>query len=130
MTMRVHTDKRAVERAMDKARRAVSAGAIYFQGEAKKTLSASGRGRKHSGLNYRSSKPGDPPTVQTGTLRRSIQSDLSQANKGLARVGTNIKYASYLEWGTRNMAPRPFMRPTLKRSRSGMMKAIRREAER
>lgn len=56
------------------------------------------------------SKPGEPPYVQTGTLRRSITHEVIDS-KFLGRVGTNVEYAKPLEYGTRNMRPRPFMRP-------------------
>jgi len=63
-------------------------------------------------INTYRSKPGEPPRVQTGTLRRSITHELSKAVP-VARVGTNVVYGKHLELGTRNMAPRPFMRPAM-----------------
>lgn len=60
------------------------------------------------------SAPGQPPGVDTGTLRRSVQVDRSQVDSELkARVGTNVEYARPLEYGTINMAARPWMRPTV-----------------
>lgn len=48
--------------------------------------------------------------VKTGTLRRSIHSVFS--NGGLTGVvGPSVEYGKFLEWGTRHMAARPFMRP-------------------
>jgi HK97 gp10 family phage protein len=72
------------------------------------------RGRFYSGAQTRSSAPGEAPAVQTGNLVRSIASDKPRA---LTRdVGTNVKYGVYLEFGTRKMAPRPFLKPALKKS--------------
>ena len=48
--------------------------------------------------------------VDTGTLRRSIHTVLSKG--GLrAVVGPSADYAEYVEFGTRYMAARPYMRP-------------------
>jgi HK97 gp10 family phage protein len=48
--------------------------------------------------------------VDTGTLRRSIHTVFS--NGGLkALVGPSVAYSIYVEFGTRFMAARPYMRP-------------------
>ena len=78
------------------------------------------------------SQPGGIPHVQTAHLKRNI----GVAMKGIssARVGTGIGnresvgYALWLEKGTRDMAPRPFLRPALKRNRRRIQKAIGRRA--
>ena len=52
--------------------------------------------------------------VDTGRLRSSIVNELGRDGRGLvARVGTNVEYAPYLELGTRRMSARPFLRPAL-----------------
>ena len=69
--------------------------------------------RKH----HTPSSPGNPPSVDTGHYRRSIQMDgtgLSRPNP-FVLVGSNVKYGPYLEFGTRNMQARPHWRPTLKK---------------
>lgn len=83
-------------------RNAVSASALILQREMKQMLSRPGRGRLHAGLRYPSSLPGDPPTVQTGHLRRSVQVDLSGLVGTIprARVGSNVPYGRWLEYGT------------------------------
>jgi HK97 gp10 family phage protein len=48
--------------------------------------------------------------VDTGTLRRSIASVFS--NGGLTGVvGPSVFYGKFIEFGTRRMGARPFMRP-------------------
>jgi HK97 gp10 family phage protein len=48
--------------------------------------------------------------VKTGTLRRSIHSVFS--NGGLTGiVGPSVLYGKFVEFGTRRMGARPFMRP-------------------
>ncbi len=46
--------------------------------------------------------------VDTGRLRASIIVS-EEPNKVI--VGTNVKYAPYVEYGTYKMNPQPFMRP-------------------
>jgi HK97 gp10 family phage protein len=61
------------------------------------------------------SKPGEPPHVQTGRLRQSIQPSPARVTGTVieGEVSTNVEYAPGLEYGTRKMAARPFMRPAL-----------------
>lgn len=48
--------------------------------------------------------------VKTGTLRRSIHSVFE--NGGLTGlVGPSVSYSAFVEFGTRHMAARPYMRP-------------------
>jgi len=55
--------------------------------------------------------------VDTGRLRQSI--GLQKVGDGHYRVGTNVVYAPYVEFGTRRMAAQPFMRPALEAVRGG-----------
>lgn len=64
---------------------------------------------------HQASAPGDPPAVDTGRLRQSIVA--LKIEPGRWRVGTNLEYALYLEFGTRRIAPRPFMRPAADKER-------------
>ncbi len=72
---------------------------------------------------HRASAPGDPPAPDTGTLRRSAF--VERTERGV-RVGVAMPYAAPLEFGTtragtgRNVtiAPRPFMRPALAKTRA------------
>jgi HK97 gp10 family phage protein len=48
--------------------------------------------------------------VRTGTLQRSIHTVIS--NNGLtATVGPSVNYGIFVEFGTRHMGARPYMRP-------------------
>ena len=66
---------------------------------------------------HRASAPGDPPTVRTGRLRRGIQMARPARKRAATRIGwvigVNVKYAPFLEFGTRRMRPRPFVKPVL-----------------
>lgn len=64
---------------------------------------------------HQASAPGDPPAVDTGDLRSRI--GVQKIKPGHYRVGTNLIYAPWLEFGTRRMKARPFMRPALEKVR-------------
>lgn len=66
------------------------------------------------------SGPGKPPAVVSGQLDASI--DVKKANNGRridATILIQATYASFLEYGTKNMAARPFVRPAMKRAEKG-----------
>lgn len=81
-------------------------------------LSQPGRGREYQrgNVTHRASAPGDSPAVDSGRLRASI--GVQKRGEGHYRVGTNVEYAPLLEFGTRKMAPRPFMRPAVEKVKS------------
>ena len=58
---------------------------------------------------------GKPPGVDTGMLRASIDVEFFRDGTDtlVARVGSNLDYARWLELGApgRNLEPRPFLRP-------------------
>lgn len=58
------------------------------------------------------SKPGDPPNTDTGRLKQSIKFDFKQGGR-VGRVGTNLRYGAYLEFGTQDMEPRPWLSTAL-----------------
>lgn len=69
-------------------------------------------GRSRKGLDP--SKPGEPPKKLTGHLRMNIRKEFDPALvEGRVGVGTNVPYSKHLELGTRKMAARPWLRPTL-----------------
>ena len=88
-----------------------------------------GRGRGARNLRaagfHRASAAGFPPAVNTNRLRASFISDqLGQWKYGFARVdqtetktilnyGSRVTYAPMLEYGTRRMRARPYLRPTV-----------------
>lgn len=54
------------------------------------------------------SKPGDPPNTDTGRLVQSVKFEFSKGFQQ-GRVGSNLKYAAWLEFGTEKMGPRPWL---------------------
>ena len=65
-----------------------------------------------------SSPPGGPPYVRTGTLLRSFRTRPAKriGKRVVLTLGTNVLYARPLEYGTRNMAARPYFGPTVRDS--------------
>lgn len=59
--------------------------------------------------------------VKTGRLRASITHKV--LDERTAIIGTNVKYAPYVEMGTRRMAARPFLRPAAE-NHAALYKAI------
>jgi HK97 gp10 family phage protein len=100
----------------------VGAGSFRRGKDGKLQLVRRGAARTKIDVTDRASRPGDPPAPDTGTLRNSIAHEVVSSQR--VRVGTNVEYAPFLEFGTARMAPRPFMRPALAMSRQQMADAI------
>ena len=63
-----------------------------------------------------SGRPG--PNVITGRLRSSITWQLIETPDGLvARIGTNVEYAAFVEKGTDRSAAYPYLKPALQAAR-------------
>lgn len=62
---------------------------------------------------HTASAGGEPPSSDTGNLLGSIGHRLGVDEYVYGEVYANARYASWLELGTRYMAPRPFLRPAL-----------------
>lgn len=105
---------------------------------------------------HAASSPGQPPAVDTGRLRASISTNWTQSGMARGRVdskaleedgignpggkninpfsggqfkvavGTNVDYGPPLEFGTVNMAARPFMRPAYDFNRNKITKMMAR----
>ena len=76
--------------------------------------------------NHRASAPGEYPARDTGGLKVRAE----PRSNGAALVATPGKQARALEHGTRNMAPRPFMRRSLDETQDEAEDRIRRAIDR
>lgn len=114
------------------AERAIKAGAALLVAEVGATLAAGnpGRGRvyKRGNVSHQASAPGDAPASDTGNLRQSITAEIRDGGLS-ARVGPALgddpNYAVFLEYGTRKMAARPFLRPTAARVKEQLGETMR-----
>ncbi len=113
---------------------AVTTAALMLEADIKKSMTNTPRmpfSRKGRGVGrfHRPSAPGFPPAVDFGTLRASINhqitTDMTGIN-GFVGVEAGVKYGLFLELGTRNMAARPFLRPALVRNHDRIEAIVRR----
>lgn len=72
--------------------------------------------KPHTKSHYTASAPGEPPARRTGNLRLSWNGTVESSSTGsglrvTAVLESQERYSTYLENGTRRMAPRPFKQP-------------------
>jgi HK97 gp10 family phage protein len=71
-------------------------------------------GKNTDGVLHRASAPGEAPANDTGRLAGAIKADI---NGKQAEVVADTEYAAWLEFGTRDIEPRPFMVPAMEKER-------------
>lgn len=95
--------------------------ALMVERDVKKSFPKVGSGRVYSkgkGKFHIASMPGGVPAIDTGNLRASIQSKVQvRGINVLGEVGSDMSYSLYLEVGTRTMAKRPFLMPTIRKDK-------------
>lgn len=72
--------------------------------------------KPHTKSHYTASAPGEPPARKTGNLRLNWNGTVESSSTGsglrvTAVLESQERYSTYLENGTRRMAPRPFKQP-------------------
>ena len=120
----------------------------------KKSFTSPGTGKKsrRSGkggnrLFHRASLPGQPPAIDTGVLRASVNSEVDvKGINVIGRVGSDIdiikkrasskgvhiktqsglQYGFFLEVGTTNIRARPWLRPALEKMSGHILKVFKR----
>lgn len=111
--------------------------ALLVESDVKKGFTKQGGGRQYG--KHVASKPGQPPAIDTGTLRSSIMSEVEITGLSVigrvgpdvekiavkAEAGTDVNYGYHLELGTSKMQPRPFLRPALLRTRKQVAKIFK-----
>jgi len=99
-----------------KQKLAVAESVVLIHGNAVKSIQAVGDGTPEMRYDPKRvvsvSKPGDPPNSDTGRLVQSIKFDFKKDGL-VGRVGSNLKYAAWLEFGTERMDPRPWLAPAI-----------------
>ena len=79
------------------------------------------------------SSPGQPPGVKSGKLKRNIRSRVDRKKLVLqVGVSADVDYALALELGSpsRNLAPRPYLRPAIKRVGARVRTRLRKAGKR
>jgi HK97 gp10 family phage protein len=87
-----------------------------------KASPASGNTYARRSIRHTASSQGNPPRVDTGRLINSIKMIFGRFE---AIVGTNVDYGRHLEFGTKNMEPRPWLFPALERERRNFVSRIK-----
>lgn len=67
------------------------------------------------------SKPGDPPNTDTGALVKSVHVEVKSDD---VYVGSGLKYAPWLEFGTKDMKERPWLFPALEANKQKIKNLI------
>jgi len=120
---------------------------IFTQGVAKKMIGRAGSGRKYkrttSGKFHTASSPGSPPARDSGILANSVTHDVKITGLTVrGRVGPDINrimgkrprggkpitdpdYGVYLEKGTKNMAARPWLIPSVIKATPMIVRILR-----
>lgn len=101
--MTVRVDKRKLEHLVRENTRLLDA----WAGQAAGDIAQAAKDSMGSGP----STPGEPPGVDTGELRDSIEVVRDRQGRWQLRVGA--EHGLYLELGTSRMAARPFVRPAM-----------------
>lgn len=70
-----------------------------------------GRSYSRGSRSHTASRPGYPPTPDTGALRASIRWE--QQGQLVMHIMDGVEYGIHLEFGTSRLAARPFMRPAV-----------------
>ena len=110
--------------------RAIATGGAQVQGDAQRSIQRGGRSGiivTIGGKRHQRSAPGEPPKTDTGRLAGSIFGEFS--NGGLrVDVGTDVGYGTHLEFGTKNMAARPWLQPAFERNKDKIKDRVRKAA--
>ena len=107
----------------------IARAAVNTANHARSAVQGGGGGQVYEKYNprrtHRASAAGQPPATDTGRLASSITQERSQTSTGAVSTwlaGSKVDYAKWLEFGTRLMDARPFMRPALRKARTDFVR--------
>ena len=116
------------EKAKVELSKAVTATAITVSNDIKRAIEGppkTGRVYKRGNIVHRASAPGEAPANDTGTLASAIAFTTPNPLTAIVAVRADaasesgakpLQYAKWLEFGTRNMRPRPAWRPAVEKN--------------
>ena len=103
---------------------AMNRAAFLLEADIKKSMARTRRDfsvRRRRGVHFHHpSLVGSPPAPDTGILMSSINHEIevdASGISGFVGVEAGVKHGLFLELGTINMMPRPFLRPALARNK-------------
>lgn len=109
--------RRFGQKAEDELQKAVTATAFNVNQDIKKAIQGppkTGRSYQRGTKTHQASAPGEAPATDTGALVNSIA--FRQETKLTSIVWSRLKYAYWLEYGTRKIEPRPSWRPAVEKN--------------
>lgn len=63
--------------------------------------------------------------VDTGRLRSSLAYEIETKGKEIiGRIGTNVEYSIFVEYGTSRMAAQPYLRPALEKNKGRIRRLL------
>jgi len=107
--------------------RALAVSVMQVDAYAKQKIQGGGRGGRtyrRRGISHQASAPGEFPKTDSGQLVSSLFFRVG-ADKLSAFFGTMLAYGRYLEFGTSQMQPRPWLRSSLKANAADISGRIR-----
>lgn len=115
-----HT-KEVVKKIEDTAAKKMAEAVNVVRNTTLETLSGSRSGRTYkvpgTARTYTASSPGEPPAQRLGELRGSIKTSVGgEGRTVIGLVGTDKIQGKMTELGTRNMAPRPWLKVSFEKS--------------
>lgn len=115
LTFKVEIEPGVIQSMGEQASGIIRAIAFSIEGEMKRSMSTPKRGRLYRrskrGAAHQASAPGEAPAIDSGLLANSIQTAIVSPLLTQVRIGA--EYATYLEFGTRRMSPRPYVQPAI-----------------
>lgn len=103
---------------------------LMVERDVKRSFPKVGTGRVYSkgkGKIHIASAPGQPPAIDIGNLQSSIQSKVQVRGLNvIGEVGSDMPYSLYLEVGTRTMAKRPYLMPTVRKDKHKITRIFKR----
>ena len=82
-----------------------------------------GREYRRGSKSHIASSPGKPPAIDRGELVRSIMYDIREMEVEIGNEA-GAPYGSYLEEGTKNIEPRPWLEPAVNKHKNNILKNI------
>lgn len=95
--------------------------AMLVDGTAKKSIQKPSKGKRYG--KHVASKPGEAPNTDTGALVQSIAFKVHKVSLS-AEVGTALAHGAHMEFGTRHVAARPWLKPAMDSNRSKIKKLL------
>ena len=118
-------EKRVVQNPLDNAEDLITRATRIVNNRAVQSIARDPKTGKTYG-NHTASAAGEPPATDRGFLVGSITFKVDRTSEEVVgTVSVSAPYAPHLEFGTTNMAARPFLHPALEQNRDKIKKMFK-----